>query len=210
MAPSRAGDRCACEGVHAVELMTQRFLLRDFASADTDAFVAYHSDPRSQEFYGPGQADPDHARDLIALFRTWATAQPRLNYQLAVIRRCDSQVLIGCCGLRCAGAEVGTAELGVELAPKYWGRFAYATEVMRALVEFGFGTLGLHTIFGDTVSANSRIARLVSAFGATAVTRPTPDWMSIKGWSQVEWRITRQQWEGGRLTRQSEPRKGAG
>jgi RimJ/RimL family protein N-acetyltransferase len=84
---------------------------------------------------------------------------------------------------------MGTAELGIELAPEYWGRYAYATEVMRALVEFGFGALELHTIYGSTVSANSRIARLARAFGATAVTLPTPDWMLDKGWSQVEWRI---------------------
>jgi RimJ/RimL family protein N-acetyltransferase len=181
-----------------VQLITQRFFLRDFADTDTAAFEAYHNDPRSQEFYGPEQADPRHARDLIALFKTWSNAQPRLNYQFAIIGHRDPQVLIGSCGLRCAGAEAGSAELGIELAPEYWGRFAYATEVIRALVDFGFDTLGLHTIFGVTVSANSRLARLISAFGATAVTRPTPDWMSSKGWCQVEWRITRQQWEEGK------------
>ena len=92
-------------------------------------------------------------------------------------------MLIGCCGLRCANAEAGTAELGIELAPEYWGRYAYALEVMQALAVFGFNSLELHTIYGGTVGANSRIARLVEAFGATAVTRPAPDWMSNKGWA---------------------------
>lgn len=189
-----------------VELTTKRFVLRDFSDADSAAFESYHNDPRSQEFYGAEQTKPEHARELIHLFKAWAAAQPRLNYQLAIIQRSGPQALVGCCGVRCAGSEPGTAELGIELAPEYWGRYAYAIEVMRALLEFGFGTLELHTIYGSTVSANSRVARLVSAFGATAVTRPTLDWMSCKGWTQVEWRITRQQWESGRLTRRSSRR----
>jgi len=55
-------------------------------------------------------------------------------------------------------------------------------------------------INGGAVSVNSRIARLASLFGAVAVTRATPAWMVAKGWSQVECRVTREQWESGRLT----------
>jgi ribosomal-protein-alanine N-acetyltransferase len=67
--------------------------------------------------------------------------------------------------------------------------------VMRALVEFSFRTLGLRAIYGATVDANFRVARLLTFFGATAVTRATPDWMSSRGWTQIEWQFTRQQWE---------------
>ncbi|MGF2685182.1 GNAT family N-acetyltransferase [Marinobacter sp. DUT-3] len=183
-----------------VELTTRRFLLRDFNDTDSDAFEAYHSDPRSHEFYGTEHTTTEYARKLLELFRAWAAEQPRVNFQLAIIRRGDPQILVGCCGLRSGGEEKGTAELGIELAPEYWGRYAYATEVMHALVEFGFGTLNLHTIYGGTVSANSRIARLVNALGATAIIRPSPEWMRSKGWSNVEWRITRDQWANFRLT----------
>ncbi len=183
-----------------MELLTQRFLLRDFVPQDAPAFEAYHADPRSMELYGPEQSEPGHAKELLDLFSTWATERPRLNYQLAIVRRDGTQPLIGCCGLRSAGAEPGRAELGIELAPEYWGRYKYVIEVMRALVEFGFGKLGLQEIYGGTVSANYRIARLVKSFGATAVIRPTPEWMSAKGWSQIEWQVTREQWENGRLT----------
>jgi ribosomal-protein-alanine N-acetyltransferase len=183
-----------------MEIVTNRFLLREFVDSDIPDFEEYHNDPRSLEFYGVEEAKPGHARELIALFQAWAAEQPRLNYQLAIIQRKAPQAFVGCCGLRSAGSEPGTAELGIELAPDYWGRFGYATEVMRSLVEFGFGSLGLQTIYGGTVSANSRIARLVSAFGGKAVDRPSPAWMSTKGWTQVEWQLTREQWdELGRL-----------
>jgi RimJ/RimL family protein N-acetyltransferase len=179
-----------------MEIVTARFLLRDFVEKDAPAFAAYHEDPRSLELYGDEQAKPGHAHELLDLFRSWAEERPRRNYQLAIIQRREPQLLLGCCGLRCAGSKAGGAELGVELAPQYWGRYGYAIEVMRALVEFGFASLALDEIYGVTVSANARIARLASSFGAVAVTRSTPAWMLAKGWSQIEWQVTRAQWEG--------------
>jgi len=178
-----------------MEILTNRFLLRDFVDSDIPEFEEYHSDPRSLEFYGDKDRKPDHARELAALFQAWAAEQPRLNYQLAVIQRREPQALIGCCGIRRSGSAPGTAELGIELAPKYWGRYAYALEIMRAMLAFGFNTLELSLIYGRTVSANSRISRLVSAFGAAAAALPAVDWMTGKGWTNIEWRITRQQWE---------------
>lgn len=181
-----------------MEVTTRRFLLRDFEPRDTRAFEAYHADPRSAEFYGDEQRRPGHARELLELFRGWAAEEPRLNYQLAIVRRDTEQTLVGCCGLRRAGAGPGRAELGVELAPDYWGRYRYAIEVMLALVDVGFSDMELREIYGGTVSANSRIARLAESFGATAVVRPGPEWMAAQGWHQVEWQVTREQWQARR------------
>ena len=68
---------------------------------------------------------------------------PRVNVQLAVVRRAAPYALVGCAGLRREGCEPGVAELGVELAPDVWGRYGYALEIGRALLAFGFGELGL-------------------------------------------------------------------
>jgi [ribosomal protein S5]-alanine N-acetyltransferase len=46
------------------------------------------------------------------------------------------------------------AELGIELAPQFWSRYAYAIEVGQALIDFGFRDLGLQEIRGVSVSAN--------------------------------------------------------
>ncbi|MCW8127596.1 GNAT family N-acetyltransferase [Microbulbifer halophilus] len=177
-----------------MEVVTRRFLLRDFEPRDTPAFEAYHAAPRSIEFYGDEQSRPEHARELLELFGRWAREEPRLNYQLAIVRRAAAQTLVGCCGLRCAGAGPGRAELGIELASEYWGRYRYALEVMLALVDFGFSEMGLREIYGGTVSDSARIARLADSFGAMAVVRAGPYWMAAKGWRQVEWRIAREQW----------------
>ena len=178
-----------------MEIPTERFLLRDFAEADRAAFLAYQADPRAHAFYGPDEASPDHASRLFETFRAWASERPRLNYQLAIVQRAEPYTLIGCCGLRSGGAEPGEAELGVELAPDHWGRYGYAVEVGRALLGFGFETVGLSAITGSTVSANGRVQRLAEWFGAEVESvRPGAEWMASHEWTEVNWRITRDQW----------------
>jgi RimJ/RimL family protein N-acetyltransferase len=179
-----------------MKIQTSRFLLRDFLPSDAPAFLAFHADPRYSRFYNPDEATPQHAKQLLATFHAWASQQPRLNYQLAVVQRREPEVLVGCAGLRCAGFPDGQAEVGLELAPDYWGRHAYAVEIGRVLLDFGFRELGLRSITGSTVSANTRIARLAEWFGAESVAvRPGSAWMAGCDWRSVDWRITREQWQ---------------
>ncbi len=175
-----------------MELQTNRFLLRDFLARDAPAFVAYHADPCGSTFYGPDTTGPEQ---LLTMFQDWAAQQPRENYQLAVVQREEPHALIGCAGLRSAGLPPGEAEFGMELAPDFWGRHAYAVEIGRALLAYGFTELGLRVVTGSTVSANTRIARLAEWFGAEIVATHTgSDWMVAQGWCHVSWRITLEQW----------------
>jgi len=73
--------------------------------------------------------------------------------------------------------------------------FAFSVSVMKAPAI---------SVWGGTVSANARIGRLARWFGAVvAKTSAGPAWMQDRGWSQIEWQITRAQWEDVRLTRGS-------
>ena len=92
----------ANRSVAAMEILTKRFLLRDFREEDAAAFQEYHADPRSSEFYGVEEVEPGHARQLLETFNKWATEKPRRNYQFAIVQRQGSQLLVGCCGLRTA------------------------------------------------------------------------------------------------------------
>ncbi|MBD2211198.1 GNAT family N-acetyltransferase [Calothrix sp. FACHB-156] len=179
-----------------MEIVTKRFLLRDFITEDEPAFFAYHTDPRYAEFCSPEEVAPNYTRELLSLFRQWANERPRINYQFAIVERFNSQELIGCCGLRRENYSSEQAELGIELAPKFWGRYAYAIEVAKAMIDFGFQNLGLKQIRGITVSANLRIARLALRYGFVKIgTILSPDWMRERGWSQTEWLLTRESWE---------------
>mgnify|MGYP004490982259 CR=1 FL=1 len=177
-----------------MEIITKRFLLRDFVQEDEPAFLAYHADPRYAEFCPPEEVTPDFTHELFQRFIQWSTEVPRCNYQLAIVDRRNLE-LIGCGGLRQDGDTVGEAELGIELAPQYWGHYAYAIEVGKALIDFGFRDLGLKEILGISVSANLRVSRLAERYGFQAIaTQPGSDWMRVRDWSQVVWRLTRESW----------------
>ena len=177
-----------------MELIAKRFLLRDFIEDDLPDFVKYHDDPRSFEFYDLEEAKPNHARELFQIFKTWSLENPRRNYQLAIIDRRNLK-LIGCCGLRRASYDSERAEMGIELAPQFWSRYGYAIEVGKALIEFGFCDLGLKEIRGISVSANLRVARLARRYGFIEIgDRSSSNWMSDRGWSQIEWQLTRESW----------------
>jgi ribosomal-protein-alanine N-acetyltransferase len=170
-----------------MEISTKRFLLREFTDEDGPAFLAYQSDPRYAQFCGPKEVGVDHARELLRQFREWAAERPRRNYQLAMPVIRHPQELLGCGGLRCEGYGPDQAELGIELAPQYWGRYAYAMEIASALIDFGFTTLGLSEVRGISVSANSRVACLAHRYGFVAVgRRPGSEWMHARGWHHTE------------------------
>ncbi|PSB57509.1 GNAT family N-acetyltransferase [Chamaesiphon polymorphus] len=179
-----------------MEIVTKRFLLRDFIDSDRAPFLEYQADPRNLTFYNPEESSPDRAAHLFELFQAWAQENPRCNYQLAIIRRQAPHNLLGCCGLREVVGKSEEMELGIELAPNYWGRYGYAIEVGRSLLDYGFRELNLAKISGSTISANVRVERLAAWFGAEIVEiDPGAAWMSARGWSDVTWRISKQRWE---------------
>jgi [ribosomal protein S5]-alanine N-acetyltransferase len=179
-----------------VEIITKRFLLRDFCKADELAFFAYRADPEYAEFCTPEEVAPSHTQYLLDLFSQWAAESPRCNYQLAIVDRRKSPDLVGCCGLRRQDSDADIAELGIELAPQFWGRYAYAIEIANALIKFGFCDLGLKQIRGISVSANLRVTRLAQRYGFVEIgAPPSPEWMHERGWHQIEWQLTRELWE---------------
>ena len=179
-----------------MEIVTKRFLLRDFIDSDRALFLEYQADPRNLTFYTPAESSPDRAAHLFELFQAWASENPRRNYQLAIVPQPAPQTLLGCCGLRELAGKPDEMELGIELAPNYWGRYGYAIEVGRSLLDYGFRELHLAAISGSTISANARVERLAAWFGAEVVAiDPGSAWMSARGWSEVTWQISRARWE---------------
>lgn len=173
---------------------TRRFLLRDFSEADRRQFIDYQMDPRYRRLYDFSESDEDRAGALFDRFGAWRHEIPRQNFQIGIFE-CSSSRLCGCAGLRHEGKPKGVAALGLELAPDYWGRYGVAVEAASALINHGFGTLGLDSIIGDTASGNRRVEALARWFGATIVEcRDGPDWMKARGWNEVGWALSQDAW----------------
>ena len=71
--------------------------------------------------------------------------------------------LVGAIGLRLHGQD-GNAELGYWIAVEEWGR-GYGTEAARAVVDFGFGVLGLHRIWATHFARNPASGRVMEKIG---------------------------------------------
>lgn len=71
--------------------------------------------------------------------------------------------LIGGIGLR-IDPQHPRAELGYWVGTAYW-RNGYATEAARAIVEYGFATLGLHRIYASAFRENTVSAKVLQKLG---------------------------------------------
>ena len=174
------------------EMKCPRITLRDFTENDRASFIQYQTDPQYLRLYdfAPGTERPSQ---LFDLFLQRQDERPRENYQLGIFDT-RSGALLGSAGLRTADER--SAIFGIELAPTQWGRFRLAIDATRALLEYGFGELGLERILGDTASGNKRIAKLAHWFGAELVAeRDGPAWMKTRGWREVDWSLDRQAWQ---------------
>jgi RimJ/RimL family protein N-acetyltransferase len=99
-------------------------------------------------------------------------------------------------------------ELGYRLNRASWGR-GYATEGARALVRKGFEELGTERVVADTMAVNTASRRVMEKTGLILVRHFTEEWPdAIEGseHGDVEYALTRDQWERGRAQPGAGPR----
>lgn len=90
------------------------------------------------------------------------------NYELAICFKNDPKKVIGCIALLNIKSEPKRAELGYWVGKKYW-RQGIATEAARAMIEYGFNKLGLHSIIARYFDINPASGRVMQKCGMTYV-----------------------------------------
>jgi RimJ/RimL family protein N-acetyltransferase len=145
------------------ELRTDRLVLRRWQSGDRAPFAATNADPQVMEHFR-GVLSREESDTLAAHidahfdqhgFGLWAVQIPQVSS------------FAGFVGLSVPGFEAHftpCVEIGWRLAAEHWG-CGYATEGARAVLAFGFETLGLGEIVSFTVPANLRSRRVMEKIG---------------------------------------------
>jgi ribosomal-protein-alanine N-acetyltransferase len=179
-----------------VRLVTPRLVLREFTDDDFAAVHAYGSDPQVTRWtvFGPNtEAD---TRGFLQQAQASRSERSRRTFDLAITLRNGGEV-IGGCGLHRTDVA-DEAFIGYVLRRDCWG-LGHATETARALLGFGFETLGLHRIFAECHPANQASARVLEKLGLRRegyfreAKRVKGQWWDVLHYAMLapEWRASR-------------------
>jgi len=150
-------------------LVTERLVLRRSHVGDADTISAYRSDPDVHRQQGWDRTDPEGVRAEIEEMATREPGEPGGWVQFSVEER-TSGLLVGDVGLSPADGEPGVIKVGYTIAPIYQGR-GYATEAVRALVDYSFGTLEADVVRAYADAENTRSIRVMEKTGMRLVER---------------------------------------
>jgi [ribosomal protein S5]-alanine N-acetyltransferase len=145
------------------ELVTPRLVLRPFTAADGDDLHAMDCDDRVMRYLAHGLVGRTREESDRALTRIVEYARAHPGFGLWHARRCDDGTFVGGCGLYPLG-DTGDIEIAYRLPFACWGH-GYATEMARAVVEFGLRELGLPRIVGVAWPENVESQRVLRKIG---------------------------------------------
>ena len=148
--------------VEFAPLQTERLTLRPYALSDIPALVPLIGarEVAATTLRIPHPYTEAGARDFIASSQEDLANGKCLRLGI-ILRRSDT--LCGGVGLMIA-SDHRHAELGYWIGVPYWGN-GYATEAARAVVKYGFETLGLHRIFASHFANNPASAGVLRKIG---------------------------------------------
>ncbi|OON69317.1 GNAT family N-acetyltransferase [Hymenobacter sp. CRA2] len=128
---------------------TARLALRPITAADFELYFRFQTDPQVLQHIGPPRSAAvvqQYLDNMPHDYERW----PGMGRWFTVDKATGAVVGIHLLKPLDTSAHI---ELGYRLLPEYWGH-GYATEMGRALVQYGFQQLGLRQIVGITSPTN--------------------------------------------------------
>lgn len=139
-------------------LQTPRLILRRLIPDDAGSMFDYARLPRTSAF-----CSWDHHRsiaDTRAFLEFWVGGYGTDSVRdWAVVEKASGR-MVGTGGFAQFDPSTGTAEIGYVLHPDVWGR-GYATELVAAVVDWGFASPDLAKVFARCFTANRASARVL-------------------------------------------------
>jgi ribosomal-protein-alanine N-acetyltransferase len=143
-------------------IVTERLVLRRYTHDDIPDVLEFASQPSVAKVTSSRiQATEEGVRKYIDLQNSYQPFEEDRVFELAIERKEDGKV-IGFLGLICEDYAQG--EMGWALGVEYRGQ-GYATEAARALMDYGFNSLGLHRIHADTSTDNLASWKMMERLG---------------------------------------------
>jgi RimJ/RimL family protein N-acetyltransferase len=138
---------------------TERLILRRFGPADVTRFAAYRSDSDVARYQSWDAYTIERAERFVRAMRSAHPGVIGEWFQFAVADPSNDE-LVGDVALRIDDDDVTRAEIGFTFAPGHQGK-GYATEAVRAVIDFAFGRLDVATVYAVTDARNHRSIALL-------------------------------------------------
>lgn len=147
---------------HFPTIETERLQLREMTPADVTALLKHLGNPEVVRFM---DMQPITTREQADQWLQWMgsffSARDGMRWGIALK---DTAELIGSVGIHGWNREARYAEVGYDIARQYWDN-GYATEVLKAIVEFGFLRMNLNRVEADVVDGNTASMRVLEKIG---------------------------------------------
>jgi len=154
---------------HFDRLLTERLVLRRSRPEDAEQISAYRSDPEVHRTQGWERTDPDGVRADIEEMAHRVPGEPGGWVQFSVEER-DGGRLVGDVGISPAEGEPGVIKVGYTISPDVQGR-GYATEAVRALVDYALDALGAEVVRAYADAENAPSIRVAEKVGLRLIER---------------------------------------
>ena len=149
--------------VRCIELTTERLSLRPLEMADAKDLYSYRSDRFINRYQGWIPAVIEDAEQFISTRVSPVINVNRTWFQFAVVLKSTGKV-IGDIGLFFFDEDNMQVELGCTLDSRYHGS-GYATEALRMVIGFLFGTLDKHRLIATIDPENTKSINLFERLG---------------------------------------------
>lgn len=192
-------------------LKTERLVLRRFTTDDVDNLAALDADPEVMHFITGGRATPreEIQNDVLPAFLRYYERYTGFGFWAALER--STGAFLGWFHFRPrADSPPNEVELGYRLHKAAWGK-GYGTEGSRALIRKGFTEFDVERVVAETMVVNTASRRVMEKSGLTLVRTFHQDWPDkIPGdeHGDVEYALTRADWERQEATRRDGGREG--
>lgn len=144
-------------------IVTERLILRQLVPSDAEKIFEYRSRPEVSHFQCWGIESLAAIQSQIENLSVTNPGIPGLWYQIGIVLQSSSE-LIGDCGFHVLANELRQVEFGISLVPEFQCQ-GYATEVLRALLNYLFVEMGKHRVFGSVDPRNLPSIKLMQRVG---------------------------------------------
>ena len=143
-------------------LETERLVLRNLTKEDKYDLFEIRSNPTTMQYIPrPIAKTVDDVSQLIDIILGYTATNERINW--AVTEKGNDK-LIGFIGYPNFKHESLRAEIGYMLNPNYTGK-GIAYEALKAIIDYGFNTIGLHSIEAIIRTENKASVKLIEKAG---------------------------------------------